>query len=182
MRLRCCPARPEGDQMDGRLAALFFLIAGTDASLNYCDAGCFRKLPAQPRLSIGLSDIQFQRRRIGKELWVAYDLGHRRGPVQPTLGASISEMGDAWIGFGTKWTGKFGRVVIESQTMPGIHMQGGGPDLGSPIEFRSGIAVGYQFDNGGRLSLSYDHRSNLDIGEINPGLETVSLRYSIAWK
>jgi lipid A 3-O-deacylase len=168
--------------MDGRLAALFFLIAGTDASLNYCDQGCFRRLPAEPRMTFGLSVARYQSKRIGQELWVAYDLGHRRGPVQPTLGFSVSEMGDAWIGFGHKWTGTYGRVVIESQSLPGIYLQGGGPDLGSPIEFRSGIAVGYQFDNGGRLSISYDHRSNLDIGRINPGLETVSVRYSIQWK
>ncbi|OZA01556.1 MAG: hypothetical protein B7Y02_17545 [Rhodobacterales bacterium 17-64-5] len=58
-------------------------------------------------------------------------------------------------------------------------MQGDGPDLGGPVEFRSGVEIGFIANNGLRFGLSYDHRSNGGIYEDNPGLETVQLRLSV---
>ncbi len=63
--------------------------------------------------------------------------------------------------------------------MPGFHFQGNGPDLGGILEARSGIALGYEFQNGGKLAVSFDHRSNADIYSTNPGLETLGVRYTL---
>jgi hypothetical protein len=52
-------------------------------------------------------------------------------------------------------------------------------DLGGPIEFRSGIEVAYHMENGMRLGLGWDHRSNLEIYARNPGVEMVHVRLSI---
>ena len=51
--------------------------------------------------------------------------------------------------------------------------------MGGPIEFRSGIELAYRLENGLRLGLGWDHRSNLEIYPSNPGVEMVHLRLSI---
>ena len=168
--------------MDGRLAVLFFLLSGGDAAVNYCDQGCLRPLTAERRLTFGGSQVQFQDDDIGSELYLGYDMGRRFGPVQLTTAFSVTDQGDTWVGFGGKWSGHLGNFVLESQFLPGLYFQGGGPDIGTMVEFRSGIAAGYEFSNGGRLVVSYDHRSNADLSKTNPGLETIGIRYSISWK
>ena len=60
--------------------------------------------------------------------------------------------------------------------MTGLYEEGDGVDLGGPIEFRSGLAIGYINKAGVKMSLSVDHRSNLGIYSSNPGLETVQFR------
>ena len=52
-------------------------------------------------------------------------------------------------------------------------------DLGGPVEFRSGLELGYESDRGWRIGLGFDHRSNAGIESRNPGLETVHLRLSV---
>lgn len=71
------------------------------------------------------------------------------------------------------------RIVITPSIAPGIYLHGGGKDLGSILEFRSGIEVGWRFDNRSRLSVMLYHISNAGIGDTNPGTEAVSLGYSI---
>ena len=63
--------------------------------------------------------------------------------------------------------------------MTGLYSLKTGVDLGGPIEFRSGIDVAYQLENGMRLGLGWDHRSNLEIYERNPGVEMVHSRLPI---
>ena len=53
--------------------------------------------------------------------------------------------------------------------MAGVYADNGGFDLGGPIQFRSGIELGYENRNGWRFGLSYDHRSNAGLYANNPG-------------
>ena len=63
--------------------------------------------------------------------------------------------------------------------MTGLYEPGQGTDLGGPIEFRSGIEVMHELSDGWRIGAGWDHRSNLDIYSINPGLETTFIRLSV---
>ena len=49
------------------------------------------------------------------------------------------------------------------------------PDLGYPIEFRSSVEVGWQADSSVRIGIIAAHLSNADLGDDNPGRNTVSL-------
>ena len=71
---------------------------------------------------------------------------------------------------------------LQFHTMAGLYDKGDGVDLGGPIEFRSGIEVGYQARSGVRMGLGVDHRSNAGLYSTNPGLETVHFRVSIPTK
>ena len=97
--------------------------------------------------------------------------------------ASVTDNGRVWIGAGARWTQFFGdsNVYLESALLPGVDIGGDGPDLGGNLQFRSSLGVGYAFDNGATLLAAYDHRSNADTRAINPGLETISIRYAITW-
>lgn len=52
-------------------------------------------------------------------------------------------------------------------------------DLGSELEFRSGLEFSFRFKNEQRLGLSLSHLSNGGISEKNPGTEILLLMYSI---
>lgn len=167
--------------MNGTFAVLFLLAGLTDMNVNYCDSGCLARSPEQARLSVSGGEVQFQRASIGSEAYVRYEFDHKFGPFQNALGVSLTDSGDGWIGFGQLWTKEFaqGRAYVQLHAMPGIYIQGDGPDLGFPIEFRSGVEVGYTARNGIRFGLSYDHRSNADIKALNPGMETLQFRISV---
>ncbi|SEM42126.1 Lipid A 3-O-deacylase (PagL) [Loktanella fryxellensis] len=140
------------------------------------------RAPVTPRFSMQAGTVMFDGDHIGQELYLGVDSARRLGPVQPTYALSITTDGDVWVGAGAKWTSSAvlpGPLFFETSLMPGLYARGGGPDLGSVLEFRSAIGVGYTFDTDATLTVSYDHRSNGDIAHINPGLEVLSLRVAV---
>ncbi|KPQ08248.1 MAG: Lipid A 3-O-deacylase (PagL) [Rhodobacteraceae bacterium HLUCCA12] len=111
--------------------------------------------------------------------------GWRGAPVwhgfQPTVGASLSNRGEGWVGAGLAYTWRaaqqpgFLRVAV----MPGLYRQGNGRNLGGAIEFRSSLEVGLRLRSGGEVALGVAHRSNAGIYNTNPGLNTAYLGYSM---
>lgn len=61
----------------------------------------------------------------------------------------------------------------------GYYANGRGKDLGYPIEFRSGIELGWQFADWHRLGIHFYHLSNASLGRRNPGEESLVLYYDI---
>ena len=168
--------------MNGILAVLFTLIGPTMMWTSYCETGCLAPSAADRGLSVHGSSVIYEGAQIGNELYLRYESGTRYGPFQPVIGASVTNDSDVWVGGGATIEARFGardRIFAELSLMPGFHFQGSGPNLGGVLEARSGIAVGYAFDSGAKLALSFDHRSNADIYAVNPGMETLSLRYTI---
>ena len=170
----------KGKDMNGILAVLFVILGPTQMWTQYCDTGCLARGSADGGLQLSVNRTIFQGDWIGTELYARYDLGHKYGPFQPVFGASVTDTGDIWIGNGAaiEWTfGRRDRAFMELSLLPGFYKQGSGPDLGGVLEARSGIAMGYEFANGGKLAVSFDHRSNADIYSTNPGLETFGVSY-----
>jgi lipid A 3-O-deacylase len=151
--------------------------------VNDCPTGCLEQSPTDARLSIQAADVIFQEETISQELYIGYESGRSYGPFQPTFGISGTTDRDMWMGAGAKWTSKnlsVGPFFVEASLMPGVYAQGEGPDLGGALQFRSAVGAGYEFDNGATLSVLFSHRSNADTQNVNPGLETLSLRYAFA--
>ena len=71
------------------------------------------------------------------------------------------------------------RLVLMPNAAFGAYADGDGKDLGSAIEFRTGLEVAYRFDDYSRLGLAFHHISNASIDENNPGTESLVLTYSI---
>ncbi len=167
--------------MDGALAVLFLVAGLTDMGVNHCGTGCLAESQQEQRIALSFGDVQFNGNSISEEVYLKYDSGRTYGPFQPAAGVSVTGDGDAWIGLGATWTGQFAsdRAYVQLSLLPGLYSRGDGPDLGHAIEFRSGVEVGYQSRKGIRYGISYDHRSNAELSNINPGLETLQFRISM---
>ncbi len=66
-----------------------------------------------------------------------------------------------------------GPVVLTPSLGAGLYHRGNGKDLGSPLQFRSMVELGYEFAGGYRVSLAYSHVSNADVAETNPGANII---------
>lgn len=101
--------------------------------------------------------------------------------MKPFAGAMITS-DSALYGFGGILTDiYFGRRIVLSPSIAvGLYEDGDGKDLGSIIEFRSGLEIGWRFDNRSRLSATIYHISNASIVDKNPGTEIISIGYSFS--
>lgn len=61
----------------------------------------------------------------------------------------------------------------------GYFTPGKGKNLGYPLEFRSGIELGWQFSDWHRIGVHFYHLSNASLGNRNPGEESLVLFYDI---
>ena len=61
----------------------------------------------------------------------------------------------------------------------GAFTRGGGKNLGSNVEFRTGAELAWRFDDRSRLGVALHHISNAGLTQRNPGTETIMLNYSI---
>jgi lipid A 3-O-deacylase len=73
----------------------------------------------------------------------------------------------------------FEHLLIAPGFAAGYYAQGKGKNLGYPIEFRSGIELGWLFSSQHRLGLHFYHLSNASLGNKNPGEESLVLFYDI---
>ncbi|GAA4216429.1 acyloxyacyl hydrolase [Sagittula sp. NFXS13] len=168
---------------DGTFAVLMLVLGLTDMGVNHCgtETGCLGKTPTEGRIMISGGNVLERHAEPGAEVYLRYDLPHKRGPFGEAIGLSIGEDGETWVGFGQTYKMQLASTPLygELHAMPGLYFDNGGYDLGGPIEFRSGVELGWETRGGLRMGLSYDHRSNAGIYDENPGIETVAFRVSI---
>ena len=98
--------------------------------------------------------------------------------VAPFVGGFVTTDGAVYGGFGLGAELVLDdRYVFMPFTGVGLFEDGGGKDLGSVVEFRSGVDLGYRFDYGGQISVTFTHISNAGISDRNPGTELLMFRY-----
>jgi len=167
--------------MNGTFAAIMMVLGLWDMSVNYCQTGCFVEREVAGYTTYAIGETSFNDDPVGTEVYVRRDTKVAHGPFQNVYGLSISDTGDVWAGIGHAYNIEtwVERVDVQLHAMTGLYSRGTGVDLGGPIEFRSGIEVAYHLENGMRLGLGWDHRSNLEIYSRNPGVEMVHVRLSI---
>lgn len=71
------------------------------------------------------------------------------------------------------------RFVLSPSTAVGLFGKGSGKDLGSALEFRSGVELAYRLDDRSRIGVGLFHLSNASIGNRNPGEESLLLYYAL---
>ena len=167
---------------DGTIAVVGLILGLINMGVNHCpNEGCFAKNEPTPYLGLSVGEVVFQKDGIGKEIYIRKQSKVARGPFQLTYGASITSNRGLWVGVGntTTFTTPDNRWYAEFHVMPGLYAKGSEVGLGGPIEFRSGLELGYQNREGLRIGIGADHRSNAGIYSNNPGMETVYLRMSV---
>jgi hypothetical protein len=100
------------------------------------------------------------------------------GPFGTWIGVSASDQ-ENYLGAGLllDWY-VTERLFITPSLGAGIYGEHNGIDLGSRLEFRSGIECGYDLKEAGRISAGFWHLSNASLRDRNPGTELVALRYA----
>ena len=136
---------------------------------------------ADPERAFSLHAVRFLDEYSAAEVFVRQSMARDIESFSSIVyGLSVSTEASLWAGAGLALT--FGRedpTYLEAFFMPGLYAQGNGPDLGFPVEFRMGMEVGYTLKDNGRIGFGFDHRSNAYLGDINPGMETVYVRYTV---
>ncbi|SFR09298.1 acyloxyacyl hydrolase [Poseidonocella sedimentorum] len=165
---------------NGTMAGLLLLAGLMDMRANHCgaDGGCLAKSPAEARMDLSYGEVVERRADRQSEIYMRYQLPQLRGPFGLAAGLSAAEDGEVWLGGGITYTSQFARDrgYFQMHLMPGLYAENTGFDLGGPLEFRSGIEIGYQTESGLRYGIGYDHRSNAGLFDQNPGIETVQIR------
>lgn len=92
--------------------------------------------------------------------------------VEPDSGGSVW----AGAGLGLRWM-VYDQWFTEAAVMPGYNHAGGADaDLGGPVIFRSHIAIGRWLTETTAMSVAAVHKSNADLYDQNPGVNTLLLR------
>lgn len=107
--------------------------------------------------------------------WRLWDFGVFLGGMATTKGAL---MGYGGFTFDLHLTDN---ILILPDAAVGYYSRGGDKILseGSTAEFRTGIGVAYEFDNGWRLGADFHHISNAGMDKKNPGVEIAALTLAI---
>ena len=167
--------------MDASLAILFAIVTSWDMYTIQCPVECFKVKEDKSELRVSYGFGFFQEERFGEEIYFNYGLNKIYGSYRPILGVSTTDRGAAWVGFGASFSKKFlgDRMYYNLDFIPGLYRQNREPILGNIIEFRASVELGFQLNEDTRLGVSFDHRSNGDISRLNPGFETLQLRFSV---
>ncbi|MEI8397501.1 MAG: acyloxyacyl hydrolase [Rhodospirillaceae bacterium] len=99
--------------------------------------------------------------------------------MKPWVGAEVTSDGAVYGAGGILFDIPVGPIVFTPSFGPGLYSPGAGKKLGSPIEFRTMLEVGYEFENQSRFSLGYSHISNANITTLNPGSNILSVYYHV---
>ena len=100
--------------------------------------------------------------------------------LRPAVGANVTSDGALYGYGGLFWDVPLtDRLIFTPNFVAGAYSDGSGKDLHHAIEFRSGLELSYQFEQGRRLGVAFNHISNASLGDHNPGAETLLVVYQV---
>jgi len=100
------------------------------------------------------------------------------GRFSPTTGGFVTGKSSIYLYTGIEADYNLGFINISPSFSPGYYRQGDGKDLGSALEFKSEIKLGFNIFENSNLGYSYSHISNNDWGRRNPGTDNQSITFS----
>jgi lipid A 3-O-deacylase len=98
----------------------------------------------------------------------------------PLVGTFVTTRGSVYTYGGFRLEIPVGKhLLILPVATVGDYEKGGGKDLGSHLEFKTGIEIDLVLANGIRVGPVFDHVSNAGISKKNPGEENLLLMVSV---
>jgi len=157
---------------------IFLTFLGVVLFANTCTAQSTQtNTPAYVVLGGGVSGVlDDQKSVVGM---VEFQPSLRVGPFGTWIGLQASDQ-EYYLGTGLllDWY-VTDHLFITPSLGAGFYGEHNGTDLGSKLEFRSGIECGYDMKKSGRISVGFWHLSNAGLGDTNPGTELVAVRYAL---
>tara|TARA_B100000780_G_scaffold177976_1_gene124775 strand:+ start:2076 stop:2828 length:753 start_codon:yes stop_codon:yes gene_type:complete len=117
-----------------------------------------------------LLGVEHKNKNLFRDTWI--------GKFSPTTGAFVTGKNSIYLYTGIEADYNLGPINISPSFAPGYYEAGDGKKLGSPLEFKSEIKIGFDFFKNTNIGYSYSHISNNDWGDINPGTDNQSLNFS----
>ncbi len=100
------------------------------------------------------------------------------GKIAPVSGAFITGKNSLYFYTGIEGQYSLGPMNISPSFTPGYYDKGNGKDLGSELEFKSEVKIGFDIFKNSNLGYSYSHISNNDWGDVNPGVDNQVITFS----
>ena len=100
------------------------------------------------------------------------------GKFSPVSGGFMTGDSSVYLYTGIEGQYGIGKLKILPSFTPGYYDKGNGKDLGSELEFKSEIKVGFNIFKDSNFGYSYSHISNNDWGSSNPGTDNQQLTFS----
>ena len=100
------------------------------------------------------------------------------GKFSPTTGALVTGKSAIYLYSGVEADYNLGPINISPSFAPGYYEAGNGKNLGSALEFKSEIKIGFDLFENSNLGYSFSHISNNDWGDVNPGTDNQSISFS----
>ena len=100
------------------------------------------------------------------------------GNLSPITGAMITADNATYFYTGVQAQYKIGSFNFTPSFTPGYYEKGDGKDLGSFLEFKSEIKIGFDIFENSKLGYSYSHISNNNWGDSNPGTDNQQITFS----
>ena len=100
------------------------------------------------------------------------------GKIAPVSGAFVTGKNSLYFYTGIEGQYSLGPMNISPSFTPGYYDKGNGKDLGSELEFKSEVKIGFDIFKNSNLGYSYSHISNNDWGNTNPGTDNQQLTFS----
>jgi lipid A 3-O-deacylase len=132
-------------------------------------------------LAVAVGPYDFLHQNIQAQLRLEYRFTARFAWIlSPLVGAFATTQGSWYTYGGLRWDAAIAEhVILMPVAAVGYWQRGGGKNLGSHLEFKTGVEVAYRFDNAMRLGIAFDHISNAGASRTNPGVESLLLVCSI---
>ena len=99
------------------------------------------------------------------------------GRVSPVTGMMVTADNAAYFYTGIEANLDLGPLKLTPSFTPGLYSQGGGKDLGHPVEFKSEVQVSMDLVENTIFGMSYNHVSNASLGEKNPGANSYMFNF-----
>tara|TARA_B100000768_G_C11129681_1_gene311213 strand:- start:86 stop:601 length:516 start_codon:yes stop_codon:yes gene_type:complete len=103
------------------------------------------------------------------------------GKFSPISGGFLTKKDSFYLYTGVQIEYQIGFLKITPSFAPGYYDKGQGKDLGSALEFKSEIKLGFETFKNIQVDYSYSHISNNDWGRINPGANNETISFTIAF-
>ena len=99
------------------------------------------------------------------------------GKLYPVTGFFLTVDNAKYIYKGFQTTYDKGSLNITPSFTPGLYDKGNGKDLHHVIEFKTEIQISYNISKKSEIALSYNHISNANLGDNNPGANSYMLNF-----
>ena len=100
------------------------------------------------------------------------------GKFKPITGGFMTGDSSVYLYTGVEAQYGIGPLKILPSFAPGYYEKGDGKDLGSVLEFKSEIKLGFDISESSEIGFSYSHISNNTWGDINPGADNQHITFS----